>query len=160
MQTLCLQGRHVIIEQSWGSPKITKDGVTVAKAVELEDKWQNVGARLVQDVANKTNEEAGHSQSLGFELKLYGMSCDYNLPESLILTVISVFCNNEGMRYLMVHKMDHLLWLCSDIQCLFSLQEMVPQPPPFWHVPSLRTALSGYPRGPTPRKCGQVCRRR
>ena len=55
------QGRHVIIEQSWGSPKITKDGVTVAKAVELEDKWQNVGARLVQDVANKTNEEAGYS---------------------------------------------------------------------------------------------------
>lgn len=51
----------MIIEQSWGSPKITKDGVTVAKAVELEDKWQNVGARLVQDVANQTNEEAGHS---------------------------------------------------------------------------------------------------
>lgn len=102
MQTLCLQGRHVIIEQSWGSPKITKDGVTVAKAVELEDKWQNVGARLVQDVANKTNEEAGHSQSLVFEIKLYAMSCDYNLPESLILTVISVFCNNEGMRCLMV----------------------------------------------------------
>lgn len=53
------QGRNVIIEKSWGSPKITKDGVTVAKAVELEDKYQNVGARLVQDVANNTNEEAG-----------------------------------------------------------------------------------------------------
>ena len=49
----------MIIEQSWGSPKITKDGVTVAKAVDLEDKWQNVGARLVQDVANNTNEMAG-----------------------------------------------------------------------------------------------------
>ena len=54
-----LQGRNVIIEQSWGSPKITKDGVTVAKAVELKDKYHNVGAKLVQDVANNTNEEAG-----------------------------------------------------------------------------------------------------
>lgn len=54
-----LQGRNVIIEQSWGSPKITKDGVTVAKGVELKDKFQNIGARLVQDVANNTNEEAG-----------------------------------------------------------------------------------------------------
>ena len=56
---LCVQGRNVIIEQSWGSPKITKDGVTVAKAIELKDKFQNIGAKLVQDVANNTNEEAG-----------------------------------------------------------------------------------------------------
>lgn len=42
------QGRNVIIEQSWGSPKITKDGVTVAKAIELKDKFQNIGAKLVQ----------------------------------------------------------------------------------------------------------------
>jgi len=57
--TMGPKGRNVILEQSWGSPKITKDGVTVAKAIELKDKWQNVGAKLVQDVANKTNEEAG-----------------------------------------------------------------------------------------------------
>ena len=54
-----LQGRNVILEQSWGSPKITKDGVTVAKAIELKDKQQQLGAKLVQDVANNTNEEAG-----------------------------------------------------------------------------------------------------
>ena len=54
-----LKGRNVILEKSWGSPKITKDGVTVAKGIELKDKNQNVGARLVQDVANNTNEEAG-----------------------------------------------------------------------------------------------------
>ena len=53
------QGRNVVLEQSWGSPKITKDGVTVAKAIELKDKFQNIGAKLVQDIANKTNEEAG-----------------------------------------------------------------------------------------------------
>merc|ERR1719431_1989006 len=57
--TMGPKGRNVVIESSWGSPKITKDGVTVAKAVELKDKFQNIGAKLVQDVANKTNEEAG-----------------------------------------------------------------------------------------------------
>lgn len=47
------------MEQSWGSPKITKDGVTVAKGIELKDKFQNIGAKLVQDVASNTNEQAG-----------------------------------------------------------------------------------------------------
>lgn len=46
--TMGPKGRNVVLEQSWGSPKITKDGVTVAKAVDLEDKYQNIGAKLVQ----------------------------------------------------------------------------------------------------------------
>ncbi|XP_055338851.1 60 kDa heat shock protein, mitochondrial-like [Paramacrobiotus metropolitanus] len=53
------KGRIVIIEQNWGSPKITKDGVMVAKAVELKEKYENIGAKLVQDVANNTNDESG-----------------------------------------------------------------------------------------------------
>lgn len=57
--TMGPKGRNVILEQSWGSPKITKDGVTVAKGIELKDKFQNIGAKLVQNVANNTNEEAG-----------------------------------------------------------------------------------------------------
>ncbi|KAM9709841.1 LOW QUALITY PROTEIN: 60 kDa heat shock protein, mitochondrial [Menidia menidia] len=57
--TMGPKGRTVIIEQSWGSPKVTKDGVTVAKSIDLKDRYQNVGARLVQDVASNTNEEAG-----------------------------------------------------------------------------------------------------
>merc|ERR1719223_1712260 len=57
--TLGPKGKNVIIEQSFGGPKITKDGVTVAKAIDLECKLQNTGARLVQDVANNTNEQAG-----------------------------------------------------------------------------------------------------
>jgi len=48
-----------IIEQEFDPPKITKDGVTVAKSVELEDKFENLGARIVQDVAIRTNDEAG-----------------------------------------------------------------------------------------------------
>ena len=57
--TLGPKGRNVIIEQPFGGPKITKDGVTVAKSITLKDKFENLGARLVQDVANKTNEVAG-----------------------------------------------------------------------------------------------------
>lgn len=57
--TMGPKGRNVILEQGLGPPKITKDGVTVAKGIELKNKFQNIGAKLVQNVANKTNEEAG-----------------------------------------------------------------------------------------------------
>ncbi|GME86068.1 unnamed protein product [Ambrosiozyma monospora] len=57
--TLGPKGRNVLIEQPFGAPKITKDGVTVAKSVILEDKFENLGAKLLQDVASKTNESAG-----------------------------------------------------------------------------------------------------
>ncbi|KAL9126129.1 MAG: hypothetical protein Q9217_004773 [Psora testacea] len=57
--TLGPKGRNVLIESSYGSPKITKDGVTVAKAISLRDNFENLGARLLQDVASKTNEVAG-----------------------------------------------------------------------------------------------------
>lgn len=57
--TLGPKGRNVIIEQSYGAPKITKDGVTVAKAISLKDKMENLGASLIQNVASKTNEVAG-----------------------------------------------------------------------------------------------------
>ncbi|KAK7832985.1 hypothetical protein U0070_012141 [Myodes glareolus] len=53
------KGRTAIIEQSWGSPKVTKDRFTVAKSIDLKDTYKNIGAKLVQDVANNTNEEAG-----------------------------------------------------------------------------------------------------
>lgn len=59
MRHVGLQGRNVIIEQAYGSPKITKDGVTVAKAIELENRYQNVGASLVKQVASATNDVAG-----------------------------------------------------------------------------------------------------
>ena len=57
--TLGPKGRNVLIEQSFGAPKITKDGVTVARAITLEDKFENMGAKLLQEVASKTNEAAG-----------------------------------------------------------------------------------------------------
>lgn len=57
--TLGPKGRNVVIEQSFGAPRVTKDGVTVAKAVELKDAQQNLGAQLVKSVASKTNDTAG-----------------------------------------------------------------------------------------------------
>lgn len=59
VSTLGPKGKNVMIEQSFGPPKVTKDGVSVAKAIEFKDKWQNLGAQLVKSVAQKTNDAAG-----------------------------------------------------------------------------------------------------
>ena len=57
--TLGPRGRNVILEKSWGAPTVTKDGVTVAKEIELEDKFENMGAQMVKEVASKTSDVAG-----------------------------------------------------------------------------------------------------
>jgi chaperonin GroEL len=57
--TLGPKGRNVVIDKSYGAPRITKDGVTVAKEIELEDKFENMGAQMVREVAQKTNDNAG-----------------------------------------------------------------------------------------------------
>ena len=57
--TLGPRGRNVIIEKSWGAPTITKDGVTVAKEIDLEDHFENMGAQMVKEVASKTSDTAG-----------------------------------------------------------------------------------------------------
>ncbi|MFA5280887.1 MAG: TCP-1/cpn60 chaperonin family protein, partial [Smithellaceae bacterium] len=57
--TLGPKGRNVIIDKSFGSPTVTKDGVTVAKEIELEDKFENMGAQMVKEVASKTSDVAG-----------------------------------------------------------------------------------------------------
>src|SRR5213082_2549068 len=57
--TLGPRGRNVIIQKSFGSPTVTKDGVTVAKEIELEDKYEDMGAKMVKEVASKTSDIAG-----------------------------------------------------------------------------------------------------
>jgi len=57
--TLGPKGRNVVLEKSFGAPRVTKDGVTVAKEIELEDKFENMGAQMVREVASKTSDEAG-----------------------------------------------------------------------------------------------------
>lgn len=77
--TLGPKGRNVVIEQSYGPPKITKDGVTVAKAITLKDKLENLGAALVQNVASKTNEVAGDGTTtatiLARAIVMEGLKC-------------------------------------------------------------------------------------
>src|SRR5262249_39605372 len=53
------KGRNVVIEKSFGAPVVTKDGVTVAKEIELQDKFENMGAQMVREVASKTSDKAG-----------------------------------------------------------------------------------------------------
>src|SRR5437764_6620661 len=57
--TLGPKGRNVVLDKKWGAPTITKDGVTVAKEIELKDPFENQGAQLVREVASKTNDVAG-----------------------------------------------------------------------------------------------------
>ena len=58
-QTLGPKGRNVVLEKSFGAPTVTKDGVSVAKEIELEDKFENMGAQMVKEVASKTSDVAG-----------------------------------------------------------------------------------------------------
>ena len=57
--TLGPKGRNVVLDKAFGAPRITKDGVTVAKEIELSDKFENMGAQMVREVASKTNDVAG-----------------------------------------------------------------------------------------------------
>jgi chaperonin GroEL len=57
--TLGPKGRNVLLDKSFGAPRMTKDGVTVAKEIELEDKFENMGAQMVREVASKTSDQAG-----------------------------------------------------------------------------------------------------
>ncbi|MFN2598522.1 MAG: TCP-1/cpn60 chaperonin family protein, partial [Pyrinomonadaceae bacterium] len=57
--TLGPKGRNVVLGKKWGSPTITKDGVTVAKEIDLKDNYENMGAQMVKEVATKTNDTAG-----------------------------------------------------------------------------------------------------
>ena len=57
--TLGPKGRNVVLDKSFGAPRITKDGVTVAKEIELEDKFENMGAQMVREIASKTSDQAG-----------------------------------------------------------------------------------------------------
>ena len=97
----------MILESSWGSPKITKDGVTVAKGIELKDKFQNIGAKLVQDVANNTNESAGDGTTAatvlarsiakeGFE-KISKGANPVEIRRGVMMAVDSVIANLKSM---------------------------------------------------------------
>ncbi len=89
------QGRNVVIEQAYGGPKITKDGVTVAKAIEFKDHFQNVGAALVKQVASATNDVAGDGASPAALSRERGLLCKLHqaLKRTVLLLAIHVCCS-------------------------------------------------------------------
>jgi len=101
--TLGPKGRNVVIDKSYGSPRITKDGVTVAKEIELEDKFENMGAQMVRAVASKTNDHAGDGTTTatllaqaivneGVKLVAAGMN-PMDLKRGIDLAVVEVVAN-------------------------------------------------------------------
>ena len=91
--TLGPKGRNVVLDKSFGAPRITKDGVTVAKEIELEDKFENMGAQMVREVASKTSDEAGDrvlfGKWSGTEVKIDGEDL-LIMKESDIMGIITV----------------------------------------------------------------------
>lgn len=71
--TLGPKGRNVVLDKKMGLPLITNDGVTIAKEIELEDKFENLGAQLIKEVAIKTNDIAGDGTEYGGEVEHLGM---------------------------------------------------------------------------------------
>src|SRR3712207_8323252 len=69
--TLGPKGRNVVIEKSFGAPRITKDGVTVAKEIELSDKFENMGAQMVREVASKQNDQDRKSTTSELQSRQY-----------------------------------------------------------------------------------------
>ena len=65
--TLGPKGRNVVIDKSFGAPTVTKDGVSVAKEIELKDKFENMGAQMVKEVASQTSDEAGDGTTTATE---------------------------------------------------------------------------------------------
>src|SRR5213075_1703686 len=78
--TLGPRGRNAVLDKGWGSPNITKDGVTVAEEIELEDPYENMGAKLVKEAASKTSDTAGDGTTTA--------------------TLLAAAICEEGMRYL------------------------------------------------------------
>jgi len=81
--TLGPKGRNVVIAKSFGAPTVTKDGVTVAKEIELEDAWENMGAQMVKEVASKTSDVAGDGTTTATVLSeaIYGRGSRTSSPE-------------------------------------------------------------------------------
>ena len=80
--TIGPKGRNVVLEQSYGAPTITNDGVTIAKAIELEDHFENMGAKLVAEVASKTNDIAGDGTTTATVLTQPTQTTNPNNPNS------------------------------------------------------------------------------
>ena len=102
--TLGPRGRNVVIEKSWGSPTVTKDGVTVAKEVEIENKFQNMGAQMVKEVASKTSDVAGDGTTTATVLA----QAIYNEGAKLVAAGLNPMDLKRGIDASVVAIIEHL----------------------------------------------------
>ena len=110
--TLGPKGRNVCIEKSFGSPLITKDGVSVAKEIELEDPWENIGARLVREVSSKTSEDAGDGTTTATALARYLYAEGLKLVEAGIAPVPL----KRGMDKALAYVVDEIRELSKPVE--------------------------------------------
>src|SRR5688500_8664161 len=108
--TLGPRGRNVVLDKKWGSPTITKDGVTVAKEIELEDRYENMGAQMVREVAAKTSEVAGDGTTTA--------------------TLLAASIVNEGMKYVAagMNPMDLKRGIDQAVEALVAELERMAKP--------------------------------
>jgi chaperonin GroEL len=102
--TLGPRGRNVVIEKSWGSPTVTKDGVTVAKEVEIENKLQNMGAQMVKEVASKTSDVAGDGTTTATVLA----QSIYNEGAKLVAAGLNPMDLKRGIEAAVAAVIEHL----------------------------------------------------
>ena len=91
--TLGPKGNNVVLDKSWGSPTVTKDGVTVAKEIELEGKFKNMGAQMVKEVASKTSDTAGDGTTTATVLA----QAIYNEGQKLVAAGVSPMALKRGI---------------------------------------------------------------
>ena len=125
--TLGPKGRNVVIDKSFGSPRITKDGVTVAKEIELADKFENMGAQMVKEVASRTNDEAGDGTTTatvlaqaiikdGLKAVAAGMNpMDLKRGIDLAVTAVTAHFSKYGGTDVKIDGEDHLILREDDI---------------------------------------------
>ncbi len=111
--TLGPTGKAVILDRGFGSPTVSDDGVTVAKDIELEDKFENIGASLIQEVANKTNEEAGDGTTTATVLAQEMIS---NAFEAVSISTSGANSIKKGMDKAVAHVVEQLRSMKKDVK--------------------------------------------
>ncbi len=118
--TLGPKGRNVVIQKSFGSPTVTKDGVTVAKEVELEDKYENMGARMVREVASKTSDVAGDGTTTATVLA----EAIFNEGLKAVVSGANPMLMKRGMDLAVTHVVEKLQEMSKKCSSLKDMQNV------------------------------------
>ncbi len=123
--TLGPRGNNVVLDKAWGSPNVTKDGVTVAKELELKDKFQNMGAQMVKEVASKTSDTAGDGTTTATVLA----QAIYNEGQKLVASGISPMALKRGIDKGVEAVVTELQKISKPTKDKKEIQQVAPFPP-------------------------------